>query len=97
MRIIILFALILSLLVPSLCLAQDPPFKEAYALLYQGKEQAAIDLMKGYAETDPSPEVYYFIGYAYYEMEEFKKSAEYFNQAFVRKPFYSPMEKDEDE
>ena len=96
MRIVFIAAMILSLMLPSLCLAQDPPFEKAYSLLYQGKEQEAIDIMLEYAETNPSPQVFYFIGYAYYELEQFKKSAQYFNDAFSRKPFYSPMAKDED-
>ena len=97
MKIVIMAAMILSLMLPALCLAEDAPFEKAYSLLYQGKEQDAIDIMLEYAETNPSPEVFYFIGYAYYEMEQFKKSAQYFNEAFSRKAFYSPMAEDEDE
>ena len=96
MRIIILFAMILSLMLPSLCLAQDSSLEEAYSLYYKGKKQDAINMMEEYAESNPGPEVFYFLGYAYYELEQFKKSAMYFNDAFSRKPFYSPMAEDEE-
>lgn len=96
MRIIILAAMILSLILPSLCLAQDSTFKEAYSLYYKGQKQEAITMMEEYAETNPGPEVFYFLGYAYYELEQFKKSAQYFNDAFSRKAFYSPMSEDEE-
>ncbi|MBL7032408.1 MAG: hypothetical protein ISR97_04430 [Nitrospira sp.] len=96
MKIIILVAMILSLMLPSVCLAQDLKFEKAYSLYYKGEKQEAITMMEEYAETNPGPEVFYFLGYAYYELEQFKKSAQYFNDAFSRKPFYSPMAKDEE-
>ena len=96
MRIIIMVAMVLSLVLPPLCLAQDSTFKEAYSLYYKGKKQEAIKIMEEYAESNPGPEVFYFLGYAYYELEQFKKSAQYFNNAFSRKPFYSPMAEDKE-
>jgi len=45
MRIIIMAAMILSLVLPPLCLAQDSTFKEAYSLYYKGKNQEAIKIM----------------------------------------------------
>ena len=96
MRIVIMVAMILSLMLPSLCIAQDSTFKEAYSLYYKGEKLEAINMMEEYAESNPGPEVFYFLGYAYYELEQFKKSAQYFNDAFSRKPFYSPMAEDEE-
>ncbi len=95
MRIIIMVAMILSLVLPSLCFAQDSTFEKAYSLYYMGKKQEAIKMMEEYAESNPGPEVFYFLGYAYYELEQFKKAAQYFNDAFSQKPFYSPMAEDE--
>ena len=97
MRIIILVSIIVSLLIPALCLADDTQLEKARSLYYKGQKQEAINMMEEYVKTDPGPEVYYFLGYAYYELEQFKKSAQYFNDAFSRKPFYSPMAKDEKE
>ena len=97
MRVVIMVAMILSLVLPSLCLAQNSTFEKAYSLYYKGEKQEAINMMEEYAESNPGPEVFYFLGYAYYELEQFKKSAQYFNDAFSRKPFYSPMAKDEKE
>ncbi|GBE04152.1 tetratricopeptide repeat protein [bacterium BMS3Abin09] len=91
MKIIILVAMILSLMLPSLCLAQDSAFKDAYSLYYKGKKQEAIKLMEEYAESNPGPEVFYFLGYAYYELKQMDRASRYFNDAFSRKPFYSPI------
>ena len=96
MKIIILFAMILSLMLPSLCLAQDAPIDEARSLFYKGQKQEAITMMEDYAGSNPSPEVFYFLGYAYYEMEQFEKASRYFNDAFSREPFYSPIPDDKE-
>ncbi len=95
MKIIIMVSIILSLLIPSLGFAQDSPLEKAYSLYYKGKKLEAIKVMKEHAESNPSPEAFYFLGYAYYELEQFKKASQYFNNAFSRKPFYSPMAKDD--
>ena len=96
MRIIILAAMILSLMVPSLCIAQDTPLDEARSLFYKGQKLEAIKMMEDYVESNPGPEVFYFLGYAYYELEQFEKSSRYFNDAFSREPFYSPIPGDEE-
>ena len=97
MRIIILVSIILSLLIPALCFAEDaPPLEQARSLYYKGQKQEAIKMIEEYAESNPGPEVFYFLGYAYYELEQFEKAARYFNEAFSRKPFYSPIAEDED-
>ncbi len=96
MRVIVMVVMILSLMLPSLCLAQDAAIEKARSLYYKGEKLEAIKMMEEYAESNPGPEVYYFLGYAYYELEQFKKSSRYFNDAFSRKPFYSPIPEGEE-
>ena len=96
MRVIVMVVMILSLMLPALCFAEDAQVEKARALYYKGEKLEAIKMMEEYAESNPVPEVYYFLGYAYYELEQFKKASRYFNDAFSRKPFYSPMPEGEE-
>lgn len=96
MKVIILFAMILSLMLPSLCIAQDTPLEGAYSLYYKGEKQEAIKMMEEYVKTDPNPESLYFLGYAYYELKQMDIASKYFNDAYSRKPFYSPMSEDKE-
>jgi len=95
MRIIILVSMIVSLLFPSLCLARDVSIKDAYSLYYKGKKQGAIKMMEEYVEMNPDPGAFYFLGYAYYELKQMDRASKYFNDAYSRMPFYSPMSEDE--
>lgn len=95
MKIFISALIIVILSSVSLCLADDGSLQKARALYYKGEKAAAISMMEDYAELNPDPEIFYFLGYAYYEMEDMGKSAEYFNRAFIREPFYSPMSAEE--
>ena len=81
----------------SLCWAQDASVEKAYNLYYKGQKQEAIEMMKEYVKENPDPDAFYFIGYAYYEMGQMDKAAKYFNEAFVRSPFYSPIPEEENE
>jgi tetratricopeptide (TPR) repeat protein len=81
----------------SLSLAQEDALKEAYSLYYKGQKETAIKIMEEYVVENPDPAVFYFLGYAYYEMEQMDRAAQYFNRAFVRSPFYSPMSEEEEE
>ncbi len=94
MRVIALILTILSLMSFSLCWAQEASLEKAYSLYYKGKKEAAISMMEEYVNKNPEPEAFYFLGYAYYEMKKMDKAAKYFNEAFVRSPFYSPMSKE---
>jgi TolA-binding protein len=96
LRLIVLVLVMLSIISFSVCWAQETSLEEAYSLYYKGKKEAAIRMMEAYVNENPDPGAFYFLGYAYYEMEKMDKAAKYFNKAFIRSPFYSPMEKEKD-
>jgi tetratricopeptide (TPR) repeat protein len=52
--------------------------------------------MKELAAKEPDPGKFYFIGYAYYKLQDFKKSREYFNKAYEANPDYDVMKSDEE-
>jgi len=91
MRIIAILLMTVSLMSFSLCWAGETPVEKAYSLYYKGQKDAAISMMKEYVKENPDPKAFYFLGYAYYEMEKMDEAAKYFNEAFVRSPFYTPM------
>jgi tetratricopeptide (TPR) repeat protein len=64
---------------------------------YKGEKEAAIKMMEEYVQDNPDPRVYYFLGYAYYEMEEMDKANKYFTEAYRLKDFYSPVPPEENQ
>ena len=68
--------------------------EQAYSLFYKGERAEAISLIEDYVKGNPAPQAYYFLGYAYYEMQEMDKSREYFTKAYKMKSFYSPIPED---
>lgn len=81
----------------SVCRADESALQKAYSLYYKGDKQTAIQMIEDYVQESPDPEVYYFLGYAYYEMQEMDKANHYFKEAYRLKSFYSPMSPKEDE
>jgi TolA-binding protein len=65
--------------------------EEAYSLYYKGDKADAISMIEDYVRDNPEPKAYYFLGYAYYEMQEMDKSREYFTKAYKMKSFFSPI------
>ena len=92
MKVIAVALLIFSLMSFSLCMAATSPVEEAYTLFYKGEVDKAIELVEAYVEDTPDAGAYYFLGYAYYEMEQMDKAMEYFSKSFKLKSFYSPLE-----
>lgn len=91
MKVIVLALIIVSFLAVPICLANEVGVKEAYSLYYKGDKETAIKMMEDYVQEKPDPGVFYFLGYAYYEMKQMDKANEYFSEAFRLKDFYSPM------
>lgn len=91
MKSIIIGTVVISLITFSFCFANETPVEKAYSLYYKGEKEAAIDMIEDYVMENPDAKAYYFLGYAYYEMKEFAKAREYFDEAYRLKSFYSPM------
>jgi Flp pilus assembly protein TadD len=70
--------------------------EQAYSLYNQGRMLEAIDVMKEVASVEPDSGKYYFIGYAYYKLQDFKSARKYFNKAYEVNPNYDVMKGDED-
>ena len=94
MKIMTLVIAVLLLLSLSFVPVQAETLKEAYSLYYKGEKAEAISIIEDYVKDNPEPKAYYFLGYAYYEMQEMDKSREYFTKAYKMKSFYSPIPED---
>jgi TolA-binding protein len=68
--------------------------EQAYSLFYKGDKAEAISIIEDYVKDNPEPQAFYFLGYAYYEMQEMDKSRESFTKAYKMKSFFSPMPED---
>ncbi len=90
MRIITVITSLLLLVSVSVCTANDSSVKKAYSLYYQGKKEAAIELMKDYVGRYPDPKALYFLGYAFYEQKDMKTAFKYFQDAYLINPDVSP-------
>ena len=71
--------------------AHAETLEQTYSLYYKGDKADAISIIEDYVKDNPEPQAYYFLGYAYYEMQEMDKSREYFTKAYRMKSFYSPI------
>ena len=91
MRVIVLVLMILSFAAVPLCQADEDVLKKAKSLYYKGQQEHAIEMVEDYVQENPDPSAYYFLGYAYYEMQQMDKANEYFSEAFRLRDFYSPM------
>lgn len=93
MRILALLIL-MTVLIPvsfSPVIANDVPLKKAYSYYFQGNMPEAIAILEEYAQKHPDARVLYFIGYAYYEMKDFKNANRYFNDAYLVDPDFTPI------
>ncbi len=68
--------------------------EQAYSLFYKGDKAEAISIIEDYVKDNPEPQAFYFLGYAYYEMQEMDKSRESFTKAYKMKSFFSPIPED---
>ncbi len=92
MRIIAFIILLLFMSVP-LCMANDASLNRAYSLYFQGKMEEAIKIMEDQVKDNPDAKVLYFIGYAYYELNQMDTAMKYFRQAYLVDPDFTPIEK----
>lgn len=92
MKFIGFVVVVLCLVSFSLCLANESSLEQAYSLYYKGEKETAISMIEDYVKETPDVKALYFLGYAYYEMQNMEKSRQYFDEAFRLKSFYSPME-----
>ncbi len=86
--------IMMLLLTASICRADDASLKRAYTYYNQGRMVEAIEVMKEVSAENPTPGQLYFIGYAYYKLQDFTNARRYFNEAYSLKTEYDPMKGD---
>lgn len=69
----------------------DTEHKEALQYYNSGKYKKAVVLFKEIEKNKPSASVYYRIGYALYELRKYNEANEYFKEAYLVDPTFSPV------
>lgn len=68
----------------------DTDYDNALKYYNSGKYKEAVRIFKEYIKKKPEPSAYYRIGYALYELRKFSEANEYFKQAYLIDPNFSP-------
>ncbi|MEW6108279.1 MAG: tetratricopeptide repeat protein [Nitrospirota bacterium] len=87
---VITMFLVLFVLTVSTFANTDPEYDKALKYYYSGKYKEAVTLLKEYVKKHPEPEAYYRIGYALYELGRYDEANEYFKEAYLIDPMFSP-------
>jgi tetratricopeptide (TPR) repeat protein len=72
----------------------DTEYDAALKEYYSGHYKDAVIRLKAYVEKKPDAVAYYLIGYSLYKLHRFPESAEYFKQAYLIDPNFSPEKLD---
>ena len=84
--------LLFSIVISSEVLAKtDTEYEKAMQYYNQGKFKEAAKLLKEYVERKPDAVAYYRAGYALYKIKRFNEANEYFQQAYLLDPTFSPQ------
>src|SRR5512147_70272 len=88
---LVILTLGLILGVVSEALAQDnSDFKKALSYYHRGKFKEAVKYLGDYVDNKPDPAGYYLLGYALYKLKKFDEADDYFRQAYLIDPNFSP-------
>ncbi len=90
----IAFVLLLSfsILISSDVIAKpDAEYEKAMRCYNKGNYKEAMTLLKEYVKHRPDPVAYYRTGYALYKLKQFDEANEYFKQAYIIDPSFSPQ------
>lgn len=68
----------------------DTDYDNALKYYNSKKYKEAVRIFKEYIKKKPDPSAYYRIGYALYELRKFSEANEYFKQAYLIDPNFSP-------
>ena len=81
-----------SLLMSSDVIAKpDTEYEKAMQYYNKGNYKEAATLLKDYVKHRPDPVAYYRTGYALYKLKQFDEANEYFKQAYIIDPSFSPQ------
>lgn len=74
-------------------LAQED-YSKALSLYEKGDFNGAVTYLRDYVAQKPDPAAYYLLGYALYKLGKFNEASEYFKQAYLIDPGFSPQQMD---
>jgi len=86
---IIIFCSILLLSVGSWAQAYDETYEKAMKHFKSREYKRSIPYLESYVVEKPDPAAYYMLGYAYYQLRDFDRSRDYFDQAYLIDPDFS--------
>jgi hypothetical protein len=69
----------------------DGEYEAALKSYYSGKYKDAVLHLKGYIAKRPDPAAYYLMGYSLYKLKRFDEANEYFRDAYLVDPAFTPM------
>jgi len=78
------------LLLSSFVLAQDDSFQKGLSAYMKGDYSSAVTYFKEHVARVPDAEAYYFLGYASYELGLTKDAEDYFREAYLIDPNFTP-------
>ncbi len=84
------FLLILTGMASMLLAETHPDYKEAMKYFYKKDYAKAAELLKAYIDQRPEASAYYRLGYALYELGRYAEAEEYFREAYLIDPEYTP-------
>lgn len=64
---------------------------------YSGKYKDAVRHLQGYIAQHPDPAAYYLMGYSLYKLKRFDEANEYFRDAYLINPAYTPIKESADQ
>src|SRR5512147_1114027 len=71
-------------------LAADTDLDKALAYYHTGRFGEAARYLQEYVDQRPDPKGYYLLGYALYKLKRFSEAEDYFAQAYLIDPTFSP-------
>jgi tetratricopeptide (TPR) repeat protein len=77
----------------SICGANEEMVDKAYYFYNKGMMHDAIEVMKEASGDNPTAGQLYFIGYAYYKLQDFKNARKYFDMSYKVNSDFDPMAK----
>jgi tetratricopeptide (TPR) repeat protein len=86
---IVIFCSILLFAIGSVAYAYDETYEKAMKHFKSREYKRAIPYLENYVVQKPDPAAYYMLGYAYYQLRNFDRSKDYFDQAYLINPDFS--------
>ncbi|MHB8881142.1 MAG: DUF5684 domain-containing protein [Thermodesulfovibrionales bacterium] len=88
----VIMALLIAVMVSGTAYAKAvSEYDAAVKSYYSGKYKDAVRHLEGYIAQHPDPAAYYLMGYSLYKLKRFDEANEYFRDAYLINPAYTPI------